>query len=126
MVQKSDRIYIGSDLGGEARNERGLAETVDDTQGMEVGETRKVRYHEICVLSSTTCVCLQIYRYILRSDMILFSSIRSCDVLVLTSFRRDLQVSPAHRASLSRCADRLFFPGTNVGRNRHSQALRGK
>jgi RecB family exonuclease len=63
-LKESDRIYIGSDLGEEATNERGLAETVDDTQGIEVGETGKVRYHEICDLSST-CVCLQLYRYIL-------------------------------------------------------------
>jgi hypothetical protein len=41
VAQQSDRIYIGSHLGEEAANERGLAETVDDTQGIEVGETRR-------------------------------------------------------------------------------------
>lgn len=39
VAQGSDRIYIGSDIGEEATNERGLAETVDDTQGIKVGET---------------------------------------------------------------------------------------
>jgi hypothetical protein len=39
VAQQSDLISLGSDLGEEARNERRQVEIVDDTQGMEVGET---------------------------------------------------------------------------------------
>jgi len=55
IARQGHWLYTGSDLGEVATNGRGLEETVDDTQGIEVGGTGRSA-SRICVLSSTCVV----------------------------------------------------------------------
>lgn len=64
VAQQDDRLCKSSDLGEVAMNGGRLAETVEDTQSMEVSETKGVRIMRPAKLFFYEC-CLQLYRYIL-------------------------------------------------------------
>jgi hypothetical protein len=57
-LNKGDRIHIGSDLGEEAMNGGGLAKAVDDTQGIEVGETGRS-----AIMKFAFCLRLLVFVY---------------------------------------------------------------